>query len=353
MKVLETYIVAGLTGLLFFYLHAPIPWMLGAMTGMLLWKTVVKRKVAVPKVLSNSGLIVLGTYFGLSFTKETLLMIAPYFLPFLVATMLLIAINILNSIAVSKWTHIDKVTSVFASVPGGLSEMVAASESFNANTALVTIFQTIRLLTVVFLVPTIVVHWLSGDSTANSAAAPAAAASSDGHYAWFLLSIFGALLLRNVIPAAYVVGPLAVTAGMHVAGIDLPSLPPWLIVLAQISVGMNMGSRITLEDIKLGGKFSWVYFLLALVLIGLSFGFGVLFAKLTDLSLATALLSLAPGGLVEMVLTAQTVGGDPAIVSSLQFVRLLLVITVIPNVLKWVFRKFSYIDETSWKNRSV
>ncbi len=104
---------------------------------------------------------------------------------------------------------------------------------------------------------------------------------------------------------------------------------------------------VKLEDIKLGGKFSWVYFLLALVLIALSFGCGYVFAKLTDLPLSTALLILAPGGLVEMVLTAQTVGGDPAIVSSLQFVRLLLVIIVVPNVLKWVFRKFPYITETS------
>jgi uncharacterized protein len=347
MRVLETYIVAGLTGLLFYHLHSPIPWMLGAITGMLLWKTVVKRKVAAPKALSNSGLIVLGTYFGLSFTKETLATIAPYIFPFLVVAVLLIVINIFNSIAVTKWTHIDKVTSVFASVPGGLSEMVAASESLNANTALVTIFQTIRLLTVVFLVPSIVVYWLNGNLAASGATAQAAAASSDGHYAWFLLSIFGALLLRNVIPAAYVVGPLAVTAAMHVVGVNLPSLPAWLIILAQISVGMNMGNRITLEDIKLGGKFGWVYFLLALVLIVLSFGCGYLFAKLTNLPLATALLSLAPGGLVEMVLTAQTVGGDPAIVSSLQFVRFLLVIIVVPNVLKWVFRKFPSMAETS------
>ncbi|MFB5164631.1 AbrB family transcriptional regulator [Parageobacillus toebii] len=353
MKVLETYIVAGLTGLLFYHLHSPIPWMLGAITGMLVWKTVIKRPVAAPKALSNSGLIVLGTYFGLSFTKETLLTIAPYIVPFLVATALLIAINIINSIMVTKWTHIDKVTSVFASVPGGLSEMVAASESLNANTALVTIFQTIRLLTVVFLVPTVVVHWLNGHASPGNATAQAAAVSSDGHYTWFLLSIFGALLLRNIIPAAYVVGPLAVTAVMHAAGVNLPLLPVWLIILAQISVGINMGERITLEDIKLGGKFSWVYFLLALVLIALSFGFGYVFAELTDLPLSTALLSLAPGGLVEMVLTAQTVGGDPAIVSSLQFVRLLLVIIVVPNVLKWVFRKFPYITETPWKNRSV
>ncbi|QPA32206.1 AbrB family transcriptional regulator [Thermaerobacillus caldiproteolyticus] len=342
MKVLETYLVAGLTGLLFYMIHSPIPWMLGAITGMLVWKTVTKRTLVAPKFLSNIGLIILGTYFGLSFTKDTFLTIAPYIVPFLVVAVLMIAITITNSIIVAKWIHVDKITSVFASVPGGLSEMVAASESLNANTALVTIFQTIRLLTVVFLVPTFVVHWLNGGASA-SALPNGAASMSDGNYLWFAFSIAGGLLLRNLIPAAYVVGPLAATAMIHVSGIELPALPAWLIVFAQISVGMNMGNRITVEDIKLGGKFGWVYFLLALLLIALSLGCGYVFAKLTNLPLATALLSLAPGGLVEMVLTAQSVGGDPSIVSSLQFIRLLLVIIVVPNVLKWAFRKFDYM----------
>ena len=79
--------------------------------------------------------------------------------------------------------------------------------------------------------------------------------------------------------------------------------------------------------------------MLALILIIVSFGCGYLFAKMTHLSLLTAILSMAPGGLVEMVLTAESVGGDPAVVSSLQFVRLLFIILVVPNVLKWFFQK--------------
>lgn len=48
------------------------------------------------------------------------------------------------------------------------------------------------------------------------------------------------------------------------------------------------------------------------------------------MDLVTAVLSLAPGGLVEMALTAQAAGGQPAIVSSLQMIRLLTIVIILP-----------------------
>lgn len=336
-KILETYVIAGLSGLLFYVLSLPIPWMLGPITGMLLWKTGTKRTLATTTVLTNVGLIILGIYFGQSFTKETFITVGPYIVPFFTLTIVIISINVLNSIFVTRFIGIDRMTSVFASIPGGLSEMVAASESLKANTALVTIFQTIRLLTVVFIVPFVVVHLFDGHSSRNNLF-HLRAHESNGHYLWFAVSIAAGWLLRNTVPAAFVIGPLAATAVMNVIGIPLPTIPVWLLIFAQISVGMSMGNRITIEDLKLGGKFGWIYFLLTLVLITVSFSCGYLFAKMTHLSLSTAILSMAPGGLVEMVLTAESVGGDPAIVSSLQFIRLLFIILVVPNVLKWFFQ---------------
>jgi uncharacterized protein len=338
-KIIETYLIAGLSGLLFYALDLPIPWMLGPITGMLLWKTWTKRTLTAPNVLTNLGLIILGIYFGLSFTKKTFIAVGPYILPFFALTIVIISVNVLNSLFVTKFIGIDRVTSVFASIPGGLSEMVAASESLKANTALVTIFQTIRLLTVVFVVPFVVVHLFDGKSSGSNILNMSVNESS-GNYFWFAISIAAGWLLRNIIPAAYVIGPLTATAMMNIIGVELPSIPLWLMIFAQISVGMSMGNKITIEDLKLGGKFGWAYFLLALILITVSFGCGYVFAKLTDLSLSTAILSLAPGGLVEMVLTAESVGGDPAIVSSLQFIRLLFIILVVPSILKWFFQNF-------------
>ncbi|WP_044894101.1 AbrB family transcriptional regulator [Bacillus alveayuensis] len=336
-KIVETYLIASLSGLLFYAFDLPIPWMLGPITGMLLWKTGTKRTLVTPPLLSNMGLMILGIYFGLKFTKSTFITVGPYMIPYFLITVFIISVNVLNSFVVTKFINVDKVTSAFASVPGGLPEMVAASESLKANTALVTIFQTIRLLTVVFVVPFVVVHLFQGDFSSNNILTTDVNTSS-GNYLWFVFSVIAGWLFRNILPAAYVIGPLAATAIMNVIGVELPAISIGLLIFAQISVGMSMGNKMTIEDLKMGGKFGWVYFLLTLFLITISFGCGYVFAKLTNLSLPTAILSLAPGGLVEMVLTAESVGGDPAIVSSLQFVRLLFIILVVPSILKWLFR---------------
>ncbi|WP_276245352.1 AbrB family transcriptional regulator [Virgibacillus profundi] len=55
--------------------------------------------------------------------------------------------------------------------------------------------------------------------------------------------------------------------------------------------------------------------------------------------MSTANLSIAPGGLFEMVLTASSVGGDPAIVSALQLTRILIIVVFVPPLLGWILRK--------------
>jgi uncharacterized protein len=332
------YTIATITGFLFYLANLPIPWILGPMTAMILWKLVRPQEKQVPKAIFNGGLVILGIFFGLSFTSTTFTTVGPYIFPFVLATIILLTVSVINSLIAARFINIDSATSVFGSIPGGLSEMVAASESVQANAAMVTIFQTVRLLTVVFTVPFFVVYLFA----TNTTSLPQQVTNSIGDlsifaYGWFIIPILAGWFLRNYLPAAYVIGPLLATALLKISVVDLPVLPQFLLILAQISVGISMGSKITLQDLKQGGKYCGIYFLLAIIVIVTSFGLGYLFSIVTHLHLPTALLSFAPGGLVEMVLTAQSVGADPAIVSSLQFIRLLFIIMFVPSILKWFF----------------
>ncbi|MFC0270795.1 AbrB family transcriptional regulator [Metabacillus herbersteinensis] len=342
IKIIETYSIGLLGGLIFLFLNWPLPWILGPMTTLILWKSSTYRDVYCPNLLKNSSFIILGIYFGLSFTKETFLTVGPYLFPFLLTTCILVAISIANSIIISKFTNVDVVTSVFASIPGGLSEMVAASESLNANTALVTIFQTVRLLTVVFLVPFSVLHLFPTDMRGGPfETVSAEEVSSVFSYGWFILCGFVGWLLRKKLPAAFVIAPLLTTGVLNVLEVSLPGIPVLLLIFAQLTIGISLGSKITIQDIVKGGKYCGFYFGSTIILILVSFGLGYLLSAQTVLDLPTAMLSLAPGGLVEMVLTATAVKADPAIVSSLQFIRLLFIIIVVPALLKWWFGKKS------------
>ncbi|QOR68304.1 AbrB family transcriptional regulator [Cytobacillus suaedae] len=337
-SIFKSYIIAAIAGYLFHLGDLPIPWILGPMTAMIIWKAVRPQEKTVPKAIFNGGLVILGIFFGLSFTAATFITVGPYILPFLLTTIVLLAVSVINSLVAARFINIDSATSVFGSIPGGLSEMVAASESVNANSAMVTIFQTVRLLTVVFTVPFLVVYMFAADSVSPlQAIANTNYNASVFSYGWFIIPILAGWLLRNRLPAAYVIGPLLATALLNSSGVELPMLPKFLLILAQVSVGISMGSKITIQDLKLGGKYCGIYFLLAMIIIATSFGLGYLFSLATNLHLPTALLSFAPGGLVEMVLTAKAVGADPAIVSSLQFIRLLFIIIFVPSILKWFF----------------
>ncbi|WP_198530488.1 AbrB family transcriptional regulator [Bacillus sp. LL01] len=337
--LMEAYVIGGLGGYVFYLGNLPLPWVLGALTSIMLYQGILKREVYCPDPLKQSGFLILGLFFGLYFTKDTLLTVAPYILPYVLSTIALVAVSIMNSVLVTKWIPVDKITSVFGSIPGGLSEMVVASESLNAKSSLVVIFQTVRLLTVLFMVPFIVVHTFSVNGSGLDMSASLGNAYEFGgwQYLWFLPAVIGGILFRNKIPAGIVIIPLALTALFNITLVEMAALPPMLLILAQITVGIGMGKGISFADLKLGGRYCFVYFGLTVTLILVSFGLGLMLAAMTSLNLPTAILSVAPGGLIEMVLTATSVGGDPAVVSSLQLIRLLFIIIVVPPVLKWYF----------------
>ncbi|KKI93804.1 membrane protein [Bacillus sp. SA1-12] len=339
-NILFPYVLGIGGGFLFYICHVPLAWILGPMTFLIIWRSIFanQKDLNQPIVLKNGSFIILGISFGLSFTKETFLTVGPYVLPFLVTTILLIIISIINALMISKIVNVDKNTSIFASIPGGLSEMVAASESVQANSSLVTIFQTVRLLTVVFFVPFAILHMFEPQAVMQ----PIQSLSNEGGiltYGWFLLAGFVGWLIRSKVPAAFVIGPLLTTALLNISGISLPDFSDLFLVFAQLTIGIGFGLMITFSDLKKGGKYCGLYFAGTILLIGASFGLGYLFTLLTDLDLATAMLSLAPGGLVEMVLTASTIGADPAVVSSLQFIRLLFIISFVPSILKYGIKR--------------
>ncbi|WP_209124522.1 AbrB family transcriptional regulator [Alkalihalobacillus sp. BA299] len=339
-RLLETSFLGFLGGYVFSLANLPLPWVLGPLTFVMLWQGFSKRKAYWPKPIKNAGLSILGIYFGLYFTTETFLTIGPYFLPFLLITILIISVSIIISTVVTKWINVDQITSVFGSIPGGLTEMVIASESLNAKPSLVIIFQTVRLLTVLFIVPTVIVFYLTEQNPIpTTEVVQEVIASSRWSYLWFILPIAIGMLVQNKIPAGFVIGPLAATVLINISFVTLPSVPNLVLLAAQMAVGISLGKSISFTDLKLGGKYCFVYFSIALFLIITSFGLGAVLAHFTSLNFATAVLSVAPGGIVEMVLTAAIVGGDPAIVSALQLTRILVIIMFVPTVLKWYFRK--------------
>ncbi|WAA13106.1 AbrB family transcriptional regulator [Fervidibacillus halotolerans] len=340
LQLMITMVTASIGGFVFHILHTPLPWVLGALSFVTIWQGFLKQKVYFPIFLRNIGFIILGLYFGMYFTTETFLSVKSYFIPFFLLTSILIFTSMKLGSFVSRWIPIDEITSVFSSIPGGLSEMTIASEDLNGKSSYVAIFQTIRLLTVLFIVPSIMMTFYSGEG--GEVLQGSIITSFEGsrwNYLFFFLPILTALFLQNRIPAGVIIGSLGVTAILSISPISLPPIPSPIVHMGQIFIGIGIGKNIFIEDLKKAGKYGFVYFGISLIIIMISFVFGGVMASFSSLDMKTSILSFAPGGLFEMVLTAYSIGGDPAIVSSLQLIRVLLIIMAIPPLLRIFFKK--------------
>ncbi|MCA0968967.1 AbrB family transcriptional regulator [Halobacillus litoralis] len=337
MRIAITYGVAVGSGLLFSFLHIPLAWILGPVTGLFLYKVLSHQETAQFPEARNAAFSVLGIQIGLTFTAETFSLVLPYFFPYTLLSMIMIAVSLVCAYGIARRTALNYTTSLIGAAPGGLSAMMAVSDSFKGNTVLVTIFHTIRLLSVLFIVPFLASRWFEADGT--SEAADRAANGPLWTIAVYVVLFLVSYKVKDYIPAALVIIPMLVVGGIQSAGILLYEWPTLIFYGAQVIIGVHLGHSITIEDLKAAGNYSFYYFGLALMMIATGCLAGVILSAWTGMGTLTALLALAPGGLVEMSITAGETGAEPSIVSSLQTIRLLTIVLFLPLLFKWLLPK--------------
>lgn len=341
---LLTIMIAAAGGALFYLLGIPIPWMLGSLTVVLAWKSTVGKGMELRPEIRNGAQIILGLVMGKSFTREAAWRVAEQLPAIVISTVSTILFSLLMAYLIYKFCRVSLPSAILGSIPGGLSQMVLLCEEVeDAETTIVTIMQTIRLLLVVFMVPFVVQKGLAGhvQAVAASRAGLANVNPSYIYLAIFLaLAVLGALAATRLkLPTSYLVGPVLITAFLILLGLPSPQVPRWLIVTAQVIMGTFMGLRFQLQP---GLR---RLFLLAvasnIIIILFTFGIGYLLTLLHGQSLMTSFLSMAPGGMSEMGIAAVAVGADLALVTSYQLFRILFILLVVPHLLRRLFKRIS------------
>ncbi len=126
-------------------------------------------------------------------------------------------------------------------------------------------------------------------------------------------------------PNAAMLGPLLVSAVVHLTGLAATSPPAIFVFASQIVIGSALGSGF------IGAKWTVLRqaFLHGLVLVPLLCGVCLLvalaFAPLSGIPWNVVFLALAPGGTAEMSLVALALHAEIALVTSNQLVRILLI----------------------------
>lgn len=342
----KTLILALAGGMLFQLLHIPLAWLLGPMTVLLVWREVFKKSAQWNHSLRNTGLCVLGYMMGITFNMEVAGQIAVQLPSMAAATLLTVAFGLLAGWITVKRTGISMASGLLGSIPGGLSQMaVLCEEVEDADMTVVTFMQTIRVMSVVFIVPFLAFHGLSSGGAENGAAAAvASAAASVPWLSWntlgFVLAVAVMLVLgpRLHLPTPYMLGPMLAAALVRLAGLDAPSLPHWSIVTAQVLVGAHMGVTTSLSSLENWKKLLPYALFGAVGIVLFSLGTGFLLTLWHPMSLLTAFLGSAPGGMTEMGVTGAAVGADLSIIVAYQMFRLLFILFIAPYIVKGLLR---------------
>ncbi|WP_026701248.1 AbrB family transcriptional regulator [Salibacterium aidingense] len=344
----ETIVVAVVAGLIFNVLKIPLPWMLGPMTGLILWRGGTGRSPRWPVQGKNLGLVFIGYMIGVSVTTSTLIQIGQQLHFIALATILTISVSILIGSLVFKKMGMKWADVVFGSIPGGLSQVAALSEEVNQVDATKVLFmQMIRIITVIFVVPFLVVHQvaLTNGASASSAYNPFFSWLSFSHLAVLLLcGIVAFFINKTGFPVAFLTGPLLTVAAVNILFGTTAELPSLLTVAAQVLLGTHFGLQMDPGLIKRSKWIGVCTFMCSLVLIVASLGLSYFLTSVTTMNLATAFLSTAPGGLAEMTVTGSGVGADLAMISGYQLFRILFILFLALPFIKWWFVKHEQIE---------
>ena len=260
----------------------------------------------------------------------------------LLSTLAIMTISLLVGWLTSRRTGVGLINGLIGSIPGGLSQMAVICEEIEgADVAVVTLMQITRLLTVVFTVPLLAIYGLSHDSSKVINTAISTNLDPWTLALFTVVVIFSAQLARIIkFPTPYLMGPVFGTIALIIGGYTPPHLPQVIIALAQITIGIRMGA-----DIKFDGLENWKSIVLysfggVITVILASLGVDYILTKVYQISFLTAFISTAPGGMVEMGITAITVHADISLVVAYQLFRLLsMLIFVIPTVKWWLTRQ--------------
>lgn len=318
-------------------LNLPLPWLLGPLFFVATLR-LCDQPVFCPKMIKVIGQAIIGISLGLFFTPDIVDIIYKYILVMILGIVFAIALSFLGTYIFMKLGHTDSKTAWFASAIGGASEMTTLADRFGARADLVATSHSIRLFAVVTTIP--FAFKFLGVSGADIGLIQIIPMNGYDMICITLLAICAGFLFQKLrIPNAWVLGPLFLTIGLTSFQLFETSLPFGASQIGQLFIGWSIGDRYRSDFLKTAPKFA----LAALTYTCLALLFTVCIAWVvslySELSILTLILSLAPGGLTEMSITAKVLMLGAPLVTAFQVSRMVSVVLLTSLIHKYFFSK--------------
>jgi len=319
--------LGGLGGWLGKLVGLPLPWMIGALLATTA-AAIAGLPVAMATPLRTAMTAILGVLLGSRFAPEILGQAGQWLISLSMLVPFIVVSTALGYVYFRRHCGYDRITAYFSATPGGLQEMVLVGSAMGGDSRRISLTHTTRILIVVLTLP-FAFSWLLGyQPGSRPAGGPLlAAASLEDLAVLTVCAVTGYLGARSLrIPAASIIGPMAVSAAVHLAGLSRAAPPVELVAMAQVAVGTALGARFAGTKLR----FIWRTILQSVgvtaIMVTSSLAFATLLHFWQGFPEEELVLAFAPGGLTEMSLIALALGRDAAFVAIHHILRIFLVI---------------------------
>lgn len=319
--------------------HIPAPFTTGAMVSVILL-TVLTGRSYMPSLAKPIAQSIAGGAVGATIRRETLDDLKRAIRPVLAYDVSLMAVALIASAAVYRFTPLLLSTAVLSCAPGGISDMTLLAHDFGANPMQVGLLHIMRLLVAYGAFPLITRAYAARHPELDMKAdieARAAAPSSPLPMSRVVLNaviMIGAGLIgwRLNVPAGAITFSMAAVAVYQVktncARMSLKARR-----VAQVFSGAYIGSMVTVSDLSGVPDLVLPFLIILTEFLILDFVIGPIIARRYKQDITTMLLACSPAGAAEMALIAGEMGGDQAKVALFHIVRLASVLATFPFIM--------------------
>ena len=338
-KIVFALFLGAVSGYICNLASLPLPWMLGAMFVNII-AALIGLPIAGPTKLRPIVAVVIGVMLGSSFTPTIFDQISLW-APSLIFMALYLLIAALVIIPYYRWVGgFDTSTAYFAGMPGGLMEMMIIGKEMGADERSIILAHTSRIVLVVALVAVWfrVVQGIDLSDRSQFGIPFSQIPASE----LIILTVVGVTgyfagrILR--LPAPMLLGPILVSAAVHLSGIVHNPPPRELVIIAQIFLGTIVGCRFINTEPKAILQAIWLGLGATTLMLTLTIGFAVVLHEIFEQSLEQLVLAYSPGGLAEMGLVALAMNADIAYVASHHLVRISFVMLLAPTLFRLFLR---------------
>ncbi|MEL6640078.1 MAG: AbrB family transcriptional regulator [Pseudomonadota bacterium] len=313
----------------FVALALPLPWLLGPIFASL-FAALVGLPLQGIKPLNELMRTVLGVAVGATLTPALLALMVGYWPTLLMIPVMVAAIGLLGVPYFQRLWGFDFPTAYYATMPGGLQDMLVFGEEAGGNIRTLSLVHATRVLVIVVALPFLLKLFWEADLT-NPPGAPATSIPPMQLILMAICAVVGWQGAKRIgLFGASILGPLIVAGLAAMTGLLQHRPPAEAIWAAQFFIGMTVGVKyagITLDEVRRD----------VLAALGFCVILGVLTVIFTEVIVAAnlapameTLLAFAPGGQAELTVLAIIVGADLSFVIAHHMLRIFLVIMGAP-----------------------